>query len=1058
MLRYRKHPKKAFAAGVVLWLLISPPASTADTVSLPGGTAAVARLFGVLDRSPEGLLLSLNRVFLVSINSKHEWKEVAGRASFVEYLGDMRELQKKFSSALVVGARSKTARKNFIRLAGELGYKAKLRGEEFQLTPKEGQDAERRRRLAFALDLNLNLLAQSLRGGVEERVRIGSNQVELPLDSAKWGELSGKPPPPEKALEAFAKDQRLGLILEGERRLSHETETMFGRIGMRWFYDNAPRAFYRYAAAVEFSDGKLRVPGGEAARLRWEELTGQSLAETKGFLQELFSRKSGRVAYFWQAMHFVPPTVSRFYLGTGSGLSRESRKYVKRLFSRLDNATTSDFDGPRGGDLGFPVFVRSIPLSADGSQLALPGGPGLWFGAIKGDQMPPTSEALAKAVRKAQARRMDDGEFLAKVLTEKVDKGRYKIPVLPRLIRAVHILGGRDHLLTPQNVILLTRAVDSYPPALAIIDSLDFEDPKVIEQYLLAVRKLDSLQEGTDRELLVTNFQSGVECIRVMALAGKVPHRVLEDYLGRWAKIHLRHDTAGAAVSAQVRWLLSLLEALPKVPEDRPGRGPLERSLLDALVGYGDQEFRWKGLNYQGKRGLDLATAMARNLVRQDIPSADHLVEVVTRLARLQDLCKSADLPAAQAEAQALVASIRSLPTLTFEPPLKDKLMLSRITNVHRADMLAVVQKVTVQKKAKKLPRMVERLGDVEPYLAREVRPFLLAPAYLAAMGDQDHPLFQASGLIHRHILVEKAGTSFARDRAWSSAVLVKSDLEQVGSQILGSVHAVSAAVSVFSLDTTGGASDSAFSGMTRARAWYSDLVNTRWQALDPAITRLLALCVKTGEQILENASQQLLQGGGAAFDFAWARIPRARLERAAHGVAEARKVAVSEVFILGLAAVAGDAYGPAEEDLISPDLLSSIRTVQNDLGTEWRALLNRAGAATPNLNGKSRPWVGTWPSFEAIERESMTLALMERELLDLRIALLAYLGRNSLPGVVGADLMRRILNEIGAELGLESAWDWEGWIRWTEKLDDAYFDAKIRECLKDGLYRLQSF
>jgi hypothetical protein len=98
---------------------------------------------------------------------------------------------------------------------------------------------------------------------------------------------------------------------------------------------------------------------------------------------------------------------------------------------------------------------------------------------------------------------------------------------------------------------------------------------------------------------------------------------------------------------------------------------------------------------------------------------------------------------------------------------------------------------------------------------------------------------------------------------------------------------------------------------------------------------------------------------------------------------------------------------------------------------------------------------VGTWPPYEAVETESTTTALAERELLDLRLVVLDFAGRNALPGPVARDLYWRLLREAVRSLAVENRRDWEGFLLWLDAHGDPFLEETIRRCLRDGLYRL---
>jgi hypothetical protein len=185
-------------------------------------------------------------------------------------------------------------------------------------------------------------------------------------------------------------------------------------------------------------------------------------------------------------------------------------------------------------------------------------------------------------------------------------------------------------------------------------------------------------------------------------------------------------------------------------------------------------------------------------------------------------------------------------------------------------------------------------------------------------------------------------------------------------------------------------------------------------------------------------------------------RIPAARFERLS---ADAEAVwPVSERFLLGLAAVSGDAFGPASPDLLPDGSADAILDGNPSAAGRLPAALSVAGAPTPAIDGRGDRWVGTWPPFEALENQGGLQALVERERVELRLKVLAYLGDRSLPGEVGADLFLRALDDMSARFEPETARDWESYVRWVDGLDKDYFDARLRACLTEGLYRLQAF
>ena len=651
--------------GVLGLVLLGAVVAGAETVEIPGGIASLDRLMGVGNRDPQEFLLDLNRVLLRETDPDNQWERVDARVKLDTYLKDVADFERRLSSEVTIGAASKADKKIFKAFTDELGYGLKLKKGAITLVPKDDDRAVRRRELAQVLGWDV-LALETLEPGETETFTIGRGSVELPLAESDWALLLGGSLTPDGRLRELVRDQKLGLTLHARSRMSAETAAAVRGIAWR----KLAEPLHRYAPALEVRGGGIVVPGGEESRRVWSELVGVPPDSPAAFFDELLDRKRARPAYLWHALSFVPPARAGLYLGA----SGSRGQFVRKLYRRLDEAATERFDHSRGGDLGFGTFVRSLPIDNASGELALPGGLGLWFTAIKSADAPAEHGAVRRIADKGLARQLDEGEFLQRVLTEEAKVLGVKRPVLPRLIRTANLFPGREDLLTPEVVVLAARASDTFRLALGVLHDLRPERPEDIREYLLAVAHLDSLPNTIDRELLILNFQGGVEWLRAMSRAEKVDAELLSRSLRKWSHLHLRASRAPEAAAAQLEWIRALIEALPAI-DDEWGRGPYERALVHALVGTpAEQQFSWQGLDYQGSRGRDLSLAMARRLERLGIPSADLVVGFAREFDKLGTACEQESLDDAKSSAKELRRMVRELPEVSerFTGPLKE--------------------------------------------------------------------------------------------------------------------------------------------------------------------------------------------------------------------------------------------------------------------------------------------------------------------------------------------------------------------------------------------------
>lgn len=1009
-------------------------------VPVPGGMAAVARLLGPVSQGPEQFLYSVNRVLLSRITAGHDWQEVEARARLVEYLDDMDRLQNKLSMPLTLKAEPPPARKQFARLAGELGYRVKLKGGTIEVLPKDGDAAERGRRLARALEWDLIDFGRRLAEGETVTLELPVEFVPSPWPWDVWAGIVGREVSRRKALRELATDQRLGLVMEGWRRLAPELRALLAKEDLRWLYREGSSPFYRYAAAFEMVGGSLRVPGGNSARSRWSDLTGESPERPVALLRRLLLGNGGRGAYFWHALFFASREAQTLFLGLSpSTTERLSRK----LFRSLDDEVQVAFDSPYNPGLGFAALARALPVGSDGT-LPLPGGPGVWFQAMKRASIPSGSSELDRLVDRAEERELDAGEFLVRVLNESVDYDGVQRPVLPRLIRTANLFPEHRELLEAANVVMLARLSDSAPAALSVFDGLTVRQPTPVREYLLTVAGLRELSQSFDTELLVINFQGGVEWLRHLALAGKTPPEVVTEELEAWSRLHRDATDPWEAAPDQVEWIAGLVSKLPQPPADAPGRGPAERALLAAVIPFEDpQEFEWRGLSYRGTRGRTLAAAMVGRLERQGIPPVDTFLEMRQGFQAMRAACRRRDVERLETLATELRGIVASLSDFKPADPKGDSRLRERVYPIDREELLRLLDRLRQRKKSRKLDRALRWIDEAEERLGRELRQLFLGFLYAVAIGDSRHPLFDDPDLARKHLLVDDLAEGVPDDRSWREAELVGGDTD-LGAHLVGHLSGIANALGEIRLLQRAGGASFEESKIARAQIWYRNLHTIPWRRLNRDVLGTAALAYELGSIRVDSYVSEPDPAGPLP-----GHVPLARLHGNRGG--QGPLVSVSERVLVGL-----ELLTEVGESDLPPVHRKELLRHRQRLGADWRRELNVLGAPTPALNGRHQAWLGDLPPYEALDRDRHLEALFERESLDFSLAVWTFLGREGLPAELGADLIPALLRDAAADLTLETGRDWEGVLDWIEKRDDGYFEDLMTECLKQGLYTAQ--
>jgi hypothetical protein len=979
--------RRCWPTALALWLclpgLLWADSAAPPMMEVPGGMATVARLLGHVDRTPEGFARSVNRVLLETIRPDHDWRKHEDRAALAAGLATMAELVEAFGPQLEIEPGSVPGRRDFVRLAGICGYAVHRRQGRLVCTHRGGPDARLRRRTALALDWDVAGQAEALDAGRTVVFELRSGRAHAPLDFDHWTSITGQPVDGRTALDQLVRNQRLGLVLEGLQQVTAETRAFLHRDQLSWIYAEAPAPFYRYSAQLELRDGVLVIPGGSGAGPAWSALLGVPTDEPAPFLRALLTEDNARTAYLWHLLSTIPPPV-------------------------LDQLVSAGLDQAPSWPERLDIMLARLGEEADRLAFHRPRAPG--FG-------------------------ISDHEALELIFPAHPGRASAAEAPIAGMVRAIGFANGCSGPgpleECPADLSLLLRAEERTPMALHTLDSLCITDPALVRRHLELVDRMDRRATARGERWPAENFQGGVNLLRILSQAGRVDQAFIEDRLRRWVDLHLDTDRPEEAGSSQLQWLAGLLADLPAAAGDTPGRGQREQAFIASLVRRRDpQVFTWRGLDYLGERGRDLAGVMARRMVEQQIPCPDQLIVIAHRFADLERACHGGDTERARHLAVDLGSRIAALPPVPDRGRLLKR--LKAIAGDDTADRTRLVRNA----------RLAARL------MGPEIRPLLICPAYLEAMGETRHFLFADRGLVRRHSFHTSWGNSDRPVTPWRAATVVPGAHADDGTHFAGHLAGLPAAMAP--LLTTATAS-------TRLEpTWYENVVTSPWQRITPDLSRFVSALLEAGDTLIRNA---LLRDNDQALHALRLVIPASRLEREADRLAGEPEgsslISPAERFTAGLAVTES---GPLAAAIwgIPGDRLVDLDTARSALGEDWRQRLDQVGAPTPAINGRGRAWVGHWPSYEALVRNGPVERLRERQLIDLRLTVIDYLGRHGLPGEVGADLLDDLLLAVPRDLLPETPRDWEGFLRWTAEQNEDHFDERMRRCFASGRYFAQ--
>ena len=759
----------AWAFGAAVWLLAAAAATAQgrptpvqsstgglSSLSVPGGTAALARLAGVGAATPRGLVL------LQIIRAVHEAPVGASPAldrrfePFRAYLADLAGFLRardalpggRISAALAL---SQASRRAVADLAAAVGGQIDQQGPACRLALRDDEDSRRRRQSLEAAGLDVASVERDFNGGASVALAIPGDEVPLPLDADTWARFvpSGSAAS-GNLLTALLSDRRASLLYYGLMSVDRETITYVGAHPA--FLDalsegNRPAILATLGRGIRVRGGRIDVPGGPALEPAWEGLLGQKVTEPEPFTLELLDKDGGRAALLYDAIDHLDPARQAFALGLHMPDRGARAEYLQALLY----ACATSLAGWDPAARPFkrmpydPVHLLAATHVMPSGELPPPSGRRFWDAALSGSDLPDEPERL---VRPGEPDSSVDAAWLVQKIC--ADRPMRREQLLKAWLFGQRAFPGLAPADLPQALVAI-KGVIRFPMLLLTLERIGVTDPAT---YAGAVRHAQRLSEIGDRETAATalgQFQGAlaiVERIRfsravsadaalrlVQSLAG-VPLVDRSEYLG------------GIAV-----WLdAQLLPALGPIPDrvvptvNAPGSA--EATVLAAMAGLSAgaalPEVEWEGLSYR----VDVGAADFARMVRVRRKQGGYGLDAVLGLSReVARLAAASDPPAdAPPHAAALAASVSALLEQSA-PSAVSVAVNSRLRNL-LGEVLDELQRVKTPRNADHLRRQyrpLQRAGDL--LLAR----VLSSIAYTPHLGEAEGPELLAGDPADRH-------------------------------------------------------------------------------------------------------------------------------------------------------------------------------------------------------------------------------------------------------------------------------------------------------------------
>ncbi|MBN2346777.1 MAG: hypothetical protein JXO51_10350 [Candidatus Aminicenantes bacterium] len=437
--------------------------------------------------------------------------------------------------------------------------------------------------------------------------------VPLPWDFAFLSAVSGLPLDSASVFETLIADKRFSLLLASLFRLSENEVAFIGRPPagpvapwQRIYQDKRTLMGLLFlSSALRARDGRLELPGGEAARGMWSALAGSDPGSSPHeFLASLCTLDDGKLNYFYVFSFFLPEEKRRV-LFFDYDAAKVGRLYRGIVLGKNERLRAKAF--PRLEDFGFFTLLQALKVE-DGA-LRLPLGAEAWARAMG---LPPPAGGDACA-------------FLESLLAAPGNGGR-KASLLHKFITVYSRFSDRSSLLTPEFLHEAFSGFESRSALWDCIDRIPLKDPRSASALLAWLDKLLNLGHK-DRMLFTALGQALLETI-AHAAAFATADTDFDSLVGELTAIPLRREEFCDGLFAFVR-----------KHGDAPASGILgDESYLDfVLRGLQNRRISLKGETYEWQVRALYAADLLETLRSQEVCGLALLGEIHTLLNGLAE-------------------------------------------------------------------------------------------------------------------------------------------------------------------------------------------------------------------------------------------------------------------------------------------------------------------------------------------------------------------------------------------------------------------------------------
>lgn len=774
VVRLRQKAPTRLLVLLLLPLLLSASGLLGEPVSIPGGPAAIRRLLDLGESWPErDFFPDVSRVLLSGTDLHASWNESEHRRAVVSFVEDLSEWKTAQGCPAVLSTRPE-AWDRTRRALEWLGYRVRGEGPGFEVEPRADVESQRRQAFLDVLGHHTSEALRRLTAGEDVSVTCQDGEAELPFGLAAWRETLGVDEKRLSAANAFLRfvksvpASRMMLALHAvDARTREELRSLVapagGYAGWRLVYDDALDGFANYPDALEIREGRIRLPGGDAADPVWEDVVGTPLSDRAGFVVRLFDGGGGKAAYVADALRQLPEETARaFVLGRTSGGLQAAERF-RRLYDAIEPGGRSFRTSSRDPyDL---THVAGFLTRSAGGEIVPPGGVGLWREALASSRFPADEGELLQILADVAGRREGPDELLEQLLRRDVAGAAGPVPARKPFITVSSLVRARPVLADPGAILLLFRGHERFHSSYAPLEDLPLEDPAIVRKFLFTLDRLDTNGTDRDAELRAGLFQASVELVSAFCRSGSLPDPTARELFRTLLDVSLfatPRKEIPAGLADFDRWLhrglLGVLreeegrflsrmrtEALARDPENE---GPQPARTADGLVAAAlagwraPAAFSWRDGSYLYDSTADGTARRRAFAATQEHVPLEALSDVAAVRESALDSARKGDAAATLTAVAALLESLAATP-LGREADDRVREIATRAR--HKLVLLHSVSGRDV------LPVLEAGIGGLDALWAERMLGALAVHVYSSSVLEPDDLPFTDALLVKRH-------------------------------------------------------------------------------------------------------------------------------------------------------------------------------------------------------------------------------------------------------------------------------------------------------------------